>query len=261
MRREAHTMRRQIAAIAALAALTLAGCLAPNGGGVGGQRAPWSGKCVLRPIIVSSGGSAQWTAARVRQYTRWLDAAFGPVGLKFDVRPVETVENPGWFVIDKKSDFYAMSEESMRRSAERGELVVWFVDRIPAWSAGGVAQKPSNAAGKYQHGVAISFVSSEASLLHELGHAFNLSHTWSDSLTDTPTKSSTDCATEPCNAMTYCFDQRLPKGRCLGRTFSRQQAAEAQRWAAASPRNQVVSAPNAPPGAAQRTGNTLPEID
>jgi len=244
----------------ALAALMLAGCLAPS---VVPVRAPWSGKCILRPIIVASGGRSQWTADRVRQYTRWLDAAFGPVGLSFDVRPAETVENPNWFAIDEMSDFYAMSEESMIRSAERGELAVWFVDRIPAMSAGGISQKPSNAAGKYQHGVAISFTSSEAALLHELGHAFNLSHAWSDSLTDTPTKSSADCATEPCNAMTYCFDQRLPKGPCLGRTFSKQQAEEVQKWAAASPRNQVVSvsAPKAPPGAVQHTGNTLPEID
>lgn len=258
-------MRKPLAATVAMAALTLAGCLAPNGG-VGGRPCPpsWSGKCVLRPIIVTSGGKSQWTADRVRQYTRWLDAAFGPVGLSFDVRPTETLENLGWFVVDDKSDFYAMSAESMKRSAERGEMVVWFVDKIPVWSAGGVAQKPSNAAGKYQHGVAISFTSSEAALLHELGHAFNLSHAWDDSLTDTPTKNGTDCVTEPCNAMTYCFDQRLPKGRCLGKTFSKQQAAEVQKWAMASPRNQVVSAPQvpqAPPGAAQLTGNMLPEID
>jgi len=235
-----------------------------NGGNNGGNDDPpaWIGECKLRPIVVTSGDSSKWDDARVQRYVRWLDPGYRNANLTFDVLRTERLENPEWFVIDEKADFYAMSEESMRRAADSGEMVVWFVDSIPVWSAGGVAQKPSNVAGKYQHGLAISANSSEASLMHELGHAFNLSHTWSDSFTDTPTRDSKDCSSEPCNAMTYCFDKRLPKETCLGKTFSRQQVSEIQKWASAYPRNQVVVARNVPPGVVVTyTDNTDPEVD
>lgn len=144
-----------------------------------------------------------------------------------------------------------------------GELVVWFVDGIPAWGAGGLAQYPSNLPGRTQHGVAISMSSSEASLMHEIGHAFNLPHAWKDEFTDTPTTDKKDCTSEPCNAMTYCFDKRLPRGSCLGRTFSGQQAAEVRKWAAETPRSLVVAVRNAPPGDMHvtYTSNTEPEVD
>lgn len=261
-----HGMIRGLAACAAALLLTV-GCLAPHNGGHNGNNngddpPSWVGVCKLRPIVVTSGGQSKWDQTRVSRYARWLDPGYRNAALKFDVLPVERMESEAWFTIDQKSEFYAMSEVSMAHSASKGELVVWFVDSIPVWSAGGIAQKPSNAVGKYQHGIAISANSSEASLMHEVGHALNLSHTWSDSFTDTPTRDSKDCSTEPCNAMTYCFDQRLPRGACLGKTFSKQQVSEIQKWASAFPRSQVVTARNVPPGAVLTyTENTSPEVD
>jgi len=257
---------KRLAVLSLAATLLLSGCLMPHNGGNdnGGDDDPlaWIGECKLRPIIVTSGGASKWDAARVQRYVRWLDPGYRNANLTFDILRTEKLESPEWFTIDKKADFYAMSEESMRRAADDGEMVIWFVDSIPVWSAGGVAQKPSNVTGKYQHGLAISANSSEASLMHELGHAFNLSHTWSDSFTDTPTRDSKDCSSEPCNAMTYCFDKRLPKGACLGKTFSRQQVSEIQKWASAYPRNQVVAARNVPPGVVVTyTDNMDPEVD
>jgi len=255
--------------IALMSVLLCAGCLAPlnngggnNGGGNNGGPSGWVGVCKVRPVIVTSGGKTQWDSARVQRYVRWLDPGFRNASLTFTILRAEKVEKPEWFVIDKKSEFYAMSEESMKRSKEKGEMIVWFVDSIPVWSAGGIAQRPSNAAGKYQHGLAMSVSSSEAALVHEMGHAFNLQHAWSDDFTDTPTKDSGDCSLEPCNAMTYCGDRRLPRGSCLGRTFSRQQVSEMQKWASAYPRNEVVSARNVPPGVVVTyTGNIEPETD
>lgn len=250
--------------IVSLAILFSSGCIIPDNGWNNNRGKPpaWIGVCKLRPVIVTSGNASKWDASRVQRYTRWLNPGYRNANLTFEVLQAERFEKPEWFVIGEKAEFYAMSEESMRRARDDGEMAVWFVDSIPVWSAAGVAQKPSNALGKYQHGTAISANSNETTLMHELGHAFNLSHTWSDQFTDTPTRYSKDCSTEPCNAMTYCLNQRLPSGRCLGRTFSKQQVAEVQKWANAYPRNQVVNAKNVPPGAVVRyTNNTDPEID
>lgn len=251
-----------------LFALLFAGCVAPRGGGGTPPPSPpttggWEGVCSVRPIIVTNGGQSRWSDARVGNYTRWLNPGYRNANLTFRVLPNERLESPEWYAIDKKADFYAMSDVSMARSRDAGELVVWFVDGIPAWSASGIAQYPSNFPDKFQHGIAISMSSSESSIVHEIGHAFNLPHAWKDGFTDTPTTNSADCVSEPCNAMTYCFDRRLPQGTCLGKTLSKQQVSEVQKWASAVPRNQVVVAKNAPPGVfiMTYTNNTEPEVD
>lgn len=255
-------MRRIL--LPALITLLFAGCLAPRGGGGGTPPTTggWEGVCTVRPIIVTNGGQSRWTNYRVGNYTRWLNPGYGNANLTFRILPSERLESPEWYIIDEKSDFYAMADVSMTRSRDAGELVVWFVDAIPVWSAGGIAQYPSNFPGSFQHGIAISMSSSEASLVHEVGHAFNLPHAWKDGFTDTPTTDSKDCSSEPCNAMTYCFDRRLPRDSCLGKTFSKQQMGEVQKWASATPRNQVVVAKNVPPGVfVEYTSNTEPEVD
>jgi len=246
----------------ALVIVLFVGCVAPRAGEGGWTpTSQWEGVCTVRPIIVTAAGRSRWSETRIRNYTRWLNPAYRNARLTFRIRPVERLENPEWYIIDRKSDFYAMGKVSMARSQNKGELIIWFVDSIPAWEAGGIAQYPSNSSG-FQHGIAISMSSSEASLIHEVGHAFNLPHAWKDSFDDTPTLSSTDCSSEPCNAMTYCFDRRLPQGSCLGKTFSRQQVGEVQKWASASPRNQVVLTKNVPPGVfVIHTSNTEPEPD
>ncbi len=255
------------AVVLLFAALLFVGCVTPRGGGGGGggdtpPTTGWEGVCTVRPIIVTDGGQSRWSDARVGNYTRWLNLGYGNANLTFHILPSERLESPEWYIIDEKADFYAMAEVSMSRSREAGEMVAWFVDGIPAWGAGGLAQYPSNLLGSFQHGIAISMSSSEASLMHEIGHAFNLPHAWKDGFTDTPTTGSADCSSEPCNAMTYCFDRRLPQGACLGETFSKQQVSEVQKWASAAPRNQVVVAKNVPPGVfVTYTDNTEPEID
>lgn len=256
-------MKRTLLSSVLLFVLLFAGCLSPNGRGGGTvPTGGWEGVCTMRPIIVTSGGQSRWSDSRVEDYTQWLNPGYRNVNLTFRILPSERLERPEWYVIDKKSDFYAMSEVSRSRSRETGEMVVWFVDGIPAWNAGGIAQYPSNLPGAFQHGMAISMSSDRATLVHEVGHAFNLPHAWKDGFTDTLTTNSKDCANEPCNAMTYCFSKRLPQGPCLGKTFSRQQMSEVQKWASASPRNQVVVAKNVPPGVfVTYTNNTEPEVD
>jgi hypothetical protein len=254
-------MKKMIIATTVLALLATSGCVMPhyNDGNI--TPSGWRGVCDLRPIVVTNAGQTRWDNARVSRYTQWLEPAYRNASLTFRVLPTEKLESSEWFSIDEKADFYAMSEVSMERS-KSGELVIWFVDKIPVWNAGGVAQYPSNAPGKYQHGIAIAYNSSEAALIHEVGHSFNLPHTWKDLFTDTPTTDKSDCTTEPCNAMTYCSDKRLPKGSCLGKTFSAQQISEIQKWASVFPRNQVVDAINVPPGVfVTYTDNKEPQVD
>lgn len=253
-------MKKVLLSILLLSILLSTGCLSSYKGGGGGTG--WEGVCTIRPIIVTNEGLSRWSDSRIEQYTQWLNPGYRDANLTFRVLPSERFERPEWYVIDNKSDFYAMSKLSMNRSREDGEMVVWFVDGIPVWNAGGIAQYPSNLLGAWRHGIAVSILSDRATLIHEIGHAFNLQHAWKDGFTDTPTTDSKDCTSEPCNAMTYCFSNRIPRGECLGKTFSKQQMSEVQKWASASPRNQVVVAKNVPPGVfVTYTNNTEPEVD
>lgn len=251
--------------VLALIASMLGGCdgpkRPPNNGG-NGETTSWSGICKVRPVVITNSGNTRWTNARVAKYTQWLNPAYIKSGLSFQILPRITMEKPEWFTIDTKDEFYQMAEESMHRSSQ-GELAVFFVDSIPVWSAGGVAMLPSNSPGRFQHGIAMAINSSQVALVHEVGHAFNLPHSWSDSFTDTPTRDSKDCTSDPCNAMSYCGDRRIPQGSCFGNTFSPQQMGEVAKWSIFLPRKQVVVSKNVPPGVSpgRYTDNKDPVVD
>lgn len=252
---------KSLVALAAVVSV-LCGCVGPKPPLNNGGTRRWSGICNVRPVVITDGGNTRWTDDRIARYTQWLNPAYANSGLSFRILPRNTMERPEWFTVDTKDEFYQMGEESMRRSS-LGELAVFFVDSIPVWSAGGVAMLPSNSPGRFQHGIAMAINSSQVALVHEVGHAFNLPHAWSDSFTDTPTRDSKDCTSDPCNAMSYCGDRRIPQGSCSGRTFSPQQMGEVAKWSIILPRKQVVVSKNVPPGISpgRYTDNKDPVVD
>ena len=224
----------------------------------------WSGTASLRLVRITNGGQSRWSDAKIASYTRWVAPGFSKANLKFNILPLEVLEKPEWYAVDNSTERAAMLTESKARSVQRGELTIWLCDSLPvAGRAGGFAYYPSNLPGSiYQHGIFLAVGSYDTALAHEIGHALNLPHAWADGFTDTPTASNSDCASDPCNIMSYCGNQRRPTGNCLTRSFSDQQIAEVRKWSQLSPRNQVVRVVNPLLGARPiYTTNTEPVIN
>ncbi|MHC4464691.1 MAG: zinc-dependent metalloprotease family protein, partial [Planctomycetota bacterium] len=164
----------------------------------------------------------------------WVKKVYDHTGLKFNFAEPEYVENPELYEV-AFADYMAIMGESQRRSLKQRELVIYLVGKLFSLDGnevGGMANMPSNLYGSiFQHGVWIADNCFEWATAHELGHAFNLPHTWQDRFADTPSMGPFDCL-EPvrgCNVMSYC---NISAPHCgVPHTLSPQQISEIRLWA------------------------------
>ncbi len=225
---------------AALLAVTVTGCAAFRPLALGQDK--WSGVCALRLVVITSNGQSRWNDWLIANYTEWLEPSFRKMNLRFIILPIEYLEKPEWISVSEKIEFPHMARASRIRSKIRMELTIWLVGHITkgGFVQGGMTYMPSNVLEEYQHGIVISPSSPSIGLVHEIGHYFNLAHTWIDPFIDTPSNGKDDCESDSCNAMGYCGN-RWPVGDCLGHTFSNQQINEMRAWAQCPPRDEVVT--------------------
>lgn len=202
----------------------------------------WSGVCVLRLVVITKNGQSRWNDWSIQARTEWLEPSFRKMNLRFILLPTEWLEKPEWINVREEVEFRQMAKASRIRSRTRMELTVWLVDHITkdSFVKGGLAYMPSNMLEDYQYGIVLSLGGPAIALVHEIGHYFNLAHTWLDPFIDTPSNGKDDCESDPCNAMGYCGN-RWPEGNCLGHTFSNQQIGEMRAWVQCPPRSEVVT--------------------
>ena len=209
-----------------------------------GPDASFTGIVNVRPIIVTKGGNSQWSEARIAEYTKYVNTVYEPIGLSFKFLPALRMEHPALFAPTLIGIELDMSAISMRRSREQNELVIWFLDSFDNFKEGvaGMANMPQNIEGRLQHGIFVAAnINKVVGVAHEMGHNFGLHHAWDDSLTDTPTRDSKDCVTNPCNYMAYCFSKSRPIGACVNKSFSPQQIEIVQGFSRIAPRSEVVT--------------------
>ena len=198
----------------------------------------------VRPIIATKGGHSQWDTARIMEDTKYVNIVYESIGLSFNFLPALKMEHPALFAPTLVEVELNMSAISMRRSREQNELVIWFIDSFDNFREGvaGMANMPQNLEGRFQHGIFVAAnINTVVGVAHEIGHNFGLDHAWKDSLTDTPTRDSKDCVTNPCNYMAYCFSKSRPIGVCVNKSFSPQQIEIVRGFARIAPRSEVVT--------------------
>lgn len=215
--------------------------------------ASWSGVCQLRPVVTG----LLWTQEMMDRHLAWL-RIYEPAGLTFNVLPIESATDPREITF---VEWAGIVLEAANRAQTRGELTVWFVDRITMYGGqqGGIASLADNALG-FNWGVAVSSVLNgmpgSVGLAHEIGHAFNLRHTWEDEWEDTLA----GCTGLNCNLMSYCYKSYLPE--CQGTWLTANQLAEVRRCAASELRACCVrSTTKVPATRVIRTQRTDPVVD
>lgn len=237
-------MTKNILLICLLSIIGL-GCSNRNKGiDLNGPDGSFTGIVNVRPIIITKGGNSQWDVTRIAEYTKYVNVAYRSSGLSFKFLPVLKMEHPALFAPTLTAIQLDMSAMSMRRSREQNELVIWFLDSFDnvMEGVGGMANMPQYPKGRVQHGIFVAAnISKTTGVAHEIGHNFGLLHSWEDNLTDTPTQTSKDCVSDPCNYMGYCFARSRPVGNCVNKSFSLQQVEMIQNFARLAPRNEVVT--------------------
>jgi len=193
----------------------------------------WTGVARILPIIVTnSAGETRWTRDQLISGFKDNNAYWADVGVQFKMMEPETVvsdvlyEQTGWF------DFLSIYSASRIIAKDRNVYPVYFVDSITRGDKiyGGMSTYADAPLG-FQYGTIVSAVARGNSgriIAHELGHAWNLRHSWDDKLADTPGVDSTDCNIPiRCNVMSYCHGPLT----CLPPPFfSPEQIIESRTW-------------------------------
>lgn len=205
------------------------GCCTPKG-----PSKDWTGVARILPIIVTnSAGETLWTEDQLVSGFKDSNAYWSDTGIQFKIMEPETVvsdvlyDQTGWF------DFLSINSASRLIAKERNVYPVYFVQSIK-WGDkiyGGMSTYADAPLG-FQYGTIVSAVSRNNSgrvIAHELGHAWNLRHTWEDKLADTPGVDPRDCVIPiRCNVMSYCHGPLT----CLPPPFfSPEQIERSRTWA------------------------------
>lgn len=214
--------------LVSLLLIVVCGCQKPKG-----PDQDWTGVARILPIIVTnSAGETRWTEDQLISGFNDSNAYWADVGVQFKMMEPETVvsdvlyDQTGWF------DFLSITSASRLIAKERNLYPVYFVDSIK-WGDNIYAGMSTYADAPlgFQYGTIVSSVSRSNSgrvIAHELGHAWNLRHTWEDKLTDTPGVDSSDCVIPiRCNVMSYCFG---PLSCLPPPFFSPEQIEKARTW-------------------------------
>jgi hypothetical protein len=201
--------------------------------------------CAVRPVFITSGGQTDWTDELFNPRIAVVNHIFEPVRLRFNFLPIEHLESPILYELNQDDEWDDLAVLSKFHAEERREIAVYFVKNIRSGSSfyGGLASLPSNQQDSiFQHGVAISISSTLNVVAHELGHVFNLRHTWADNHTDTPSSGPQDCdvPAKYCNLMSYCSPGLTGVG-CSSIRFSKEQITEGRYWCIVPPRSVVVN--------------------
>lgn len=203
--------------------------------------------CRLRPVRILNNGESPWVPEKLNAQLAQLDRVYGPAGMCFNILAIEDIEDANLF--DVAENFAAICRLSKEFSDRRGELAVFYVNSVTGVGGqnyGGLANYPSNLMFTiYQHGIVISKSSYDHATVHEVGHAFNLPHSWEHmfGVTDTVGTSPSDCGSfeKSCNVMSYCSDVALGSF-CDGFLLTPNQKTVVTTWTRVYPRNQVVVA-------------------
>jgi hypothetical protein len=189
------------------------------------------------PVIVckehETWSETEWSEAQIENGLVNANKYWESTGLQFDISSFEYISDDKIYDPDGLFDFWRIMSKSQKLAKETHAYPVFFVDSIVYMgkTVGGISTTPSMPLG-FQYGTSISSImktdhSCGHALAHELGHAWNLWHVWSDSHNDTPSDGVDDCNPEiKCNLMSYC-----PNRGCSPPFFSPEQIAEVRKWA------------------------------
>jgi len=187
--------------------ILLSGCCGP--------KAPenWTGTARILPIIVSNTkGESRWSVDRIVNGFSKANQYWEKTGVQFKISAPEVIKDDRIYDQSGLLDFTNITLKSHRIAKSRNIYPVYFVNSIK-WGDkpyGGMSTMADAPLG-FQYGTIISSVVGNRTgyvISHELGHAWNIRHTWQDKHTDTPSIGPTDCnPLIKCNVLAYCWPQ------------------------------------------------------
>lgn len=204
-------MNKLILLLIGLVTLVLSGCCPSRG-----PAKDWTGVARILPIIVkNSDGNTRWLSSQLISGFKRTNEYWSKVGIQFKIMKPEIVVSDKFYDQTGWLEYLSVLSASRKIAKERNVYPVYFVDSIK-WGDklyAGISTF-ANAPLGFQYGTIISAVvrhNSGRTIAHELGHAWNLRHTWDDKYSDTPDSGPTDCNNLiHCNVMSYCFVSNCP---------------------------------------------------
>jgi hypothetical protein len=205
---------------------------------------------VMRPILVTSNGVSEWNFQELIFQLDSVNTLLGSSNIHFKFLPLIKQDQP-WYDVKDEITWADLCVASRRHYIENNELPIMFVNTLSLGGRAyaGMASYPSNfpAIPIFQHGIAVARNKDHSVTAHEIGHAFNLQHTWhhqfpslSDCNEGCDGVVKTGCN---CNIMSYCHLRH--SDACSGKWLTDEQIKEARLWCMSPPRVGAVTLFNA----------------
>ncbi len=204
----------------------------------------WTGVARILPIVITNNeGTTRWTEAAVKAAVKDTNEYWKNTGIQFSFLPIRHMKNEELYEQRGIIEWFKLMKLSKAIATTENVYPVCLVDTI-YWNnkrAAGLSTTADMPLG-FQYGTSIAAGlgsnTTSKTMAHELGHAWNLRHVWSDSHDDTPSTGPNDCNPEmKCNVMSYCFPGLSCPPPPL---FSPEQRTEIRRWALSASRKHVL---------------------
>jgi len=201
----------------------------------------WTARVRLLPVIIQNESKeSTWTIEDIREQIRNANVKWKPSKISFVMMPpVERIEND-LFIQKGMTGFFKSMVTAGDIAKSTHAYPVFFVSKI-IWDdkpAFGISTAPSVPSLQYGTSIAAMAKQRKLVLAHELGHAWNLKHVWSDNLEDTPSEGADDCnENNRCNLMSYCLNQNCGPN---DETMTPLQIEEVRKWSLSSSRRHLI---------------------